>query len=420
MFQQIFERPHAIQRQLAGPLLEARQRYLTHCAAQGKARRTLREIAYYQLIAIDYLKLSEQGLITRAEIQVAADRWAQRPSQTHLLKDDASSLSKARFINHATHWLDFLGRLQQPPSRPHPFAPFVSAFTEFMRVERGLSAETIKYRGREIELFLAEVCLQPGSLAQLTVAQIDAALIEKVHQASYARRTIQTLASTLRAFFRYAEQRAWCQHGLADAIKAPRVFRHETLPFSPAWEDVQRLLKNTEGDSPVDIRDRAILLLLTVYGLRSGEVWRLQLDDLDYQQEILHLRRSKGGQSQPLPLTQTVGEAILHYLKKVRPRVACRELFLTLRAPFRPLNRGAIFQIVNRRWRPLGVALAHHGPHSLRHACATRLINQGVSLKEIGDQLGHRDLETTRIYAKVDLTHLREVADFNLGGLSCD
>lgn len=420
MFQQLFERPHAIQRQLAAPLLEARRLYLAHCATQGLARRTLREIAFYQLIAIDYLHLGDQGLITTADITAAAERWAHRSPQTASSKDAASPLSKARFIKHATHWLDFLGRLYTPPAPLSPFAPYLRDFADFMRSERGLSEATIRSRCREVESFLREACDQPGALVQLTVSQIDATLLDKVQRAGYARRTIQTLAATLRAFLRYAEQQYWCRRGLADAIRAPRVFRHETLPFSPTWEEVQQLLETTAGTQAGDLRDRAILLLLVTYGLRAGEVGRLQLDDLDWQRELLHLRRVKLGQPQQLPLTQTVGEAIVRYLKEVRPRTACRQLFLTLRAPWRRLTPGAIFQLVNRRWQPLGVALAHHGPHALRHACATRLINQGVSLKEIADQLGHRDLETTRIYAKVDLTRLRAVADFSLGGLLCD
>lgn len=420
MFQQLFERPHAIQRQLDAPLLQARQLYLAHCATQGMARRTLREIAFYQLIAIDYLELADEGVITPAEITAAAARWARRSPQTSSLKDAASPLSQARFIKHATHWLDFLGRLHTPTAPLPPCAPYIRDFADFMRNERGLSEETISYRCRELESFLTEIGDPSAALAQLTVSQIDVTLLNKIQHAGYARRTIQTLAATLRAFFRYAEQRHWCRRGLADAIRAPRIFRHETLPFSPTWEEVQRLLQTTEGTHQVDLRDRAILLLLATYGLRSGEVRRLQLDDLDWQRELMHLRRVKLGQPQHLPLTHTVGEAILRYLKEVRPRTACRTLFLTIRAPWRPLTRGAIFQLVNRRWQPLGVAIAHHGPHALRHACATRLINQGVSLKEIGDQLGHRDLETTRIYAKVDLTRLRAVADFNLGGLLCD
>jgi integrase/recombinase XerD len=88
-----------------------------------------------------------------------------------------------------------------------------------------------------------------------------------------------------------------------------------------------------------------------------------------------------------------------------------------MRAPFRPLTSIALWPVVARRLQKLGLSLRHRGPHSLRHACATRLINEGLSLKEVGDHLGHRDPETTRIYAKVDLIRLREVASFDLGGL---
>ncbi|MBS4095469.1 MAG: tyrosine-type recombinase/integrase [Sulfuricella sp.] len=420
MFQELFKDPHAIQRKLTGPLLDARLRFLTHCAEQGFARGTLREIAIYQSIVIDYLKLSDTGSVTRAEIEAAARRWAERHADTHSTEDASSPRSKARFINHAIHWLGFLGRLETTVSPPHPFVHFVAEFADFMREERGLSPETINYRCREVDNYLAQLCGQQRSLSDLTITHIDEVLLYRVNEAGYARCTVKTHASTLRAFFRYAEQRGWCQCGLADAIKAPRVFRLETLPFSPSWEDVQRLLASSNGARPVDIRDRAILLLLAVYGLRAGEVQRLQLKDLDWEHELLHIRRGKRGPVQQLPLSHTVGEAILRYLREVRPRTTCREVFLTIPVPFRPLTSGVISQIVSHRWQPLNVTLEHRGSHSLRHACATRLINQGVSLKEIGDQLGHRSLEATRIYTKVDLAHLREVADLNLGGLLCD
>jgi site-specific recombinase XerD len=85
--------------------------------------------------------------------------------------------------------------------------------------------------------------------------------------------------------------------------------------------------------------------------------------------------------------------------------------------PYRPLTSSAIFQIVSKRLKPLKLNLKHHGPHALRHACATRLINEGISLKEISDHLGHRSMESSRIYAKVDLSQLRKVADFEIGDL---
>lgn len=224
-----------------------------------------------------------------------------------------------------------------------------------MRVERGLSSETIKHRCRDLKLFLPQVCDQDHSLAQLTISQIDAALIDKVNQAGYARCSIRSLTSTLRAFFRYAEQRGWCQRGLADAIKTPRVFRHETLPLSPSWDDVQRLIGSAAGACPADIRARPILLLLAVYGLRSSEICQLQLDDLDWERELINLKRVKQGPSQQLPLTHRVGEAILRYLREARPRATCPELFLTLRAPFRPLTRDTIYVIVSRSPFPLHI-----------------------------------------------------------------
>jgi site-specific recombinase XerD len=94
-----------------------------------------------------------------------------------------------------------------------------------------------------------------------------------------------------------------------------------------------------------------------------------------------------------------------------------RAVFLCSRAPIRPLGRSAVWPIVAERLRRLGVASPHRGPHAIRHACATHLLAQGLSLKEIGDHLGHQRPDTTRIYAKVDLTGLRRVADFDMGGL---
>lgn len=419
MFQRLYEHPHALKRYLSTALLDERLRYLTHYAEQGAARTTLRQIANYQLTIIDYLKLSEMRAITRTEIETAAERWAHYRAGL-LGKDGFLPKPKNIFMTHCTHWLNFLGWLATTASPPHPFAQFISEFVDFMREERGLSSQTIRNRCRVLEVYLEQICAEQVSLSDLTITHIDDILLHRINQMKYSRTTIKKYASVLRAFFRYAEQRGWCRHGLADAIKAPRVYVHETRPYSPTWEDVQRLIASTNSSCRKDIRDRAILLLLAVYGLRAGEVRRLQLDDLDWEHELLHIRRVKQGPVQQLPLSHTVGEAVLRYLREIRPRSTFREVFLSLRAPISPLTSPCIAAIVSSRWQPLDVTLEHYGPHSLRHACATRLINEGVSLKEIGDQLGHRDLGTTQIYAKVDLTHLREVADIELGGLLCD
>jgi integrase len=233
-------------------------------------------------------------------------------------------------------------------------------------------------------------------------------------ECGWARCTVQSQAQHLRGFLRYAETHGWpC--GLPEAIQSPRVFSQTSLPLGPTWADVRRLLATTEGDRPGDIRDRAILLLLAVYGLRADEVRRLRLDSFDWERERLAVACPKSRQTRTFPLCRSVGDAVLRYLKEVRPRSAYREVFLSLRFPIRPL--GNMWRVVAKRLRALGVSLPHHGPHSLRHACASHLLAQGLSLKEIGDHLGHRDPESTRIYAKIDMAGLRQVADSDLGGL---
>ena len=227
-----------------------------------------------------------------------------------------------------------------------------------------------------------------------------------------------TYAYILRSFFRYAETRGWCAPGLAAGIVPPRVYTGEQLPAGPTWDQVQRLCADAEGDSRTQIRDRAILLLFAIYGLRAGELCRLQLDDVDWEAEIIRFTRSKSQlRIQIYPLVGPAGDAILRYLKMARPQCEARQIFLSLKAPIRPLGNSALWQIVRRRLRRLDLAPAHQGPHALRHACATHLLSQGLSMKEIGDHLGHRHPAATSVYAKVDLPGLRQVTDFSLEGL---
>lgn len=315
------------------------------------------------------------------------------------------------------NWLRFWGRLQASGTRPHPFAHVVADFASYLDQEKGLAPRTIITRCWVVKDFLGRALHPNRALRAFTIRQIDEVLARKGTEGGYSRRGIQSYASGLRSFFLYAEQQNLCRRGLADAIKAPRIYRNETLPASPSWEDVQRLLANTEGNSSSSIRDRAILMLLVVYGLRAGEVRSLCLEDIDWENDRFHLKRSKTRRTQTLPLTATVGSAILRYLRKVRPRAAFREVFLTLPSPFRPLTSSAVYEIVRHHWQFLGPAVRPRGPHALRHACATRLINCGLTLKEIGDLLGHHKVDSTRIYTKVDLPHLRQVADVDLGGL---
>jgi integrase/recombinase XerD len=222
----------------------------------------------------------------------------------------------------------------------------------------------------------------------------------------------------LRAWFGYCEQRGWARAGLADAILSPRVYRQEGLPLGPTWDAVDRVLAETGAEDPASLRDHAIILMLSVYGWRSGTVRRLRLDDIDWAHDRIRFIHSKSRREETAPLEARVGNAIARYLREGRPSSDTRIVFLTLRAPYRPLSAGGLYNVVKSRLAKQGLPRSGCGPHGLRHAYARHLVESGRSFKEVGDHLGHRSPDATRIYAKVDLTSLRKVAFEDLGGLA--
>jgi site-specific recombinase XerD len=420
MFDRLFTSPRGLARHRDGPLAEERCRYLAHCAALRMTPGALRVIAAYTLSIAKTLRLADRPgeLVTRAEIEAGADRYVRLSSRRHPRrpKKRKGGFLWRSFKSYAVRWLTFLGRLQRQVVE-QPYGDRVAQFADHLRQERGLAPLTIAYSKRTLSQFLGRMGAAQLRFKTLTVAQVNQLLAEQVRDGGYARRTVSRWASVLRGFFAYAERQGWCRPGLAAAIRAPRVYRFAGLPTGPSWDDVQRLLAAADGDRPTDIRDRALLLLLAVYGLRAGEVRALRLEDFDWKQELLHVPHGKRQKPRTYPLSHSVGDAVLRYLREVRPRTDHREVFLLLRAPFQPIGRGCLAHVVRDRLRALGLTLPHYGPHALRHACATHLLSQGLSLKEIGDHLGHRSPESTRVYAKVDLAALRSVGDLGLEGL---
>jgi integrase len=175
-------------------------------------------------------------------------------------------------------------------------------------------------------------------------------------------------------------------------------------------EDVERLLQSIDQDDPRGRRDYAIVLLLARLGLRAGEVAALCLEDIDWDAGELVVH-GKGGGVERLPLPWDVGEAVSAYLHDARPPCSIRQVFVCRRAPRRAFHDGnAVGTIVRRALARAHLHPAHRGAHLLRHSLATRLLRDGASLVEIGELLRHHNLDTTRIYAKVDEHTLGKLA----------
>lgn len=414
MFEKLYKYGRVIARHREGPSAYERERYLSHRMEEGAGRASLLHLATELLVIAREIALTGQREIGRDEITAAAIGWARRQRARH--RTLSERWSRDLFIVTAIGWLRFLRRLRCEEVEARPFSHRLDDFTRFLVDERGLSAITVRNYCWYASRLLTWLEDKKRPFSEISHADIDDFLV-RMGRDGWGRVSLATSAKALRAFFRHAKLRGWCNPCLADAIESPRIFRQENLPLGPAWKDVERLISITSSDVALDIRDRAILMLLAVYGLRSSEVRNLRLEDIDWRREIVVVRRSKQRRVQEYPLTRTVGNTIIRYLKEVRPSSAYREVFLTLKSPIKPLSPGGLYHVTRSRFLKLGIVAQHHGPHALRHACATHLMAEGFNLKEIGDHLGHRSNQATLCYAKVDLAGLRKVAEFDLGGL---
>jgi integrase/recombinase XerD len=415
MFEKLFGKVSDVVYHRIGPYVIERQRFLQHCQEQGFGKRALEQMAGVLLTAATDLQAHGGLEVDQARLEAAANRIEE-------VRSGAGFGRTARhyrrvFLRVTSRWLRFIGYLQRPASCPRPYAALRDDFAQWMSEERGLSSGTIKNRRWHVGRFLDWLHDRGRRVADLILPDLDSYL-QHLHAKGLSRVAIRIHINAVRAFIRHAERRGWCATGLADALHGPHIYREQGLPLGPSWKDVSKLIEDATSDTAVDIRDRAILLLFAVYGLRAGEVANLRLEDIDWEHDRLTVRRSKPGRSQVYPLVPVVGRAIIRYLKAARPRCAFRELFLKILAPIGPMTSKSLYSVVAHRIKRPGIQAPHRGPHVLRHACAGHLLARGLSLKEIGDHLGHRSLESTRVYAKVDLRGLREVAAFDLGGLA--
>lgn len=304
------------------------------------------------------------------------------------------------------------------PPKVAPVGPDEIAEQELLRnydawmVElRGLSASTRERARYEASLLLGWLRDRGQSLATLTIADLDAYTASRY--ASMRRNSKATAVSSLRGVLRYLRISDLLSADLADMVEGPPIYALEGIPSTVRRDDVDRALEAARRDhSPVGRRDYAILMLLSTYGMRAGEIAGLCLSDIDWRHERLRVRHSKTGACSELPLLRAPADALLDYLKHARPETAHREVFLRTQAPYRPLRRGgAIYSTVRRRLEAVGVTLTgKRGPHVFRHSRAVSLLDGGIPIKVIGDVLGHRSEQSTAVYLKLATADLRAVA----------
>ena len=407
MFETLVCTDLALARHRAGPLSEERDRYLRHCADQGGTRESLRSKARAILRVAERMSPEDIGHVDASRLHEIACRST--------CADTTAATTVATLVNCARPWLKYLDWWHEPVQLI-PFASTLDEFVSWMRDERGLTPCTIDQWRRQAASFLRWCGHTDRDLAMLQPMDVDAYFVT-VGAQRWSRISAGHIAKMLRVFLRHAASIGACSATLADSIPGHRQSALESLPYALSWDDVRRVIAGADANTERDIRDRAILLLLCIYGLRRGEVAALRLDQIDRVGGRLHIWRLKRRQPQVYPLVSSVAQALGRYIDDARPAVAHAEVFIRTQAPRLPISGGAIYSMVNRRLCALGIQAAHLGPHALRHSCAAKLLAAGLTLKEIGDHLGHRSTAATMTYTKIDMASLRQVGDFDLGGL---
>lgn len=283
-------------------------------------------------------------------------------------------------------------------------------YETWLREERGLataSIDALMWEGRNFLVWQLDRH-GPDSLMAMTVSDIDRYMdTRSPHQ---TRRSVKDVAERLRSMLRYLHRTGRVSIDLSPHVIAPLLYAYEGVPSILTPDQVTAVLQSSgEDKTPTGLRDHAILQLLATYGLRSGEICNLRIEDIDWRAEVIRIRHTKTRANSFLPLMAPVGEAVLAYLQTGRPVTNAREIFVRTRAPYRKL--GMLANMVRRRLTTAGITPAgKSGSHIFRHARAVEMLRAAVPQKVIGDLLGHRSTESTAPYLKLATEDLRAIA----------
>ena len=290
-------------------------------------------------------------------------------------------------------------------SIPRPKPRLLLRYERYLKEVRGV--RELKPQLCTVGCFLAFLKKLGIAPARVSKREIDLFISEQGRH--YTKRTVASIASFLRAFFRYLAARGVVGEDLARFVERPRVVREERDPRFLKTYQVKQVLDDVDRSTLAGKRDYALLMLLASYGLRSCEIQGIRLEDIHWKAGKLAIRHRKCGDTIELPLLPHVAAALVEYLR-VRPQNQHRHLFLNSFKPFRPLDGSGIAVVCQRALRHADITVARPGSHTFRYSHAQALFQAETPLFEIASILGHRDYRTTLGYLHIAVHPLREVA----------
>lgn len=400
--EQIFRRESVRARILGNPLGPFLQQYIAYLKARGHKPNSVHQYVF----ALEHFgNWLGAGAISHESVDEFVSRHIPRcrckkpaPCTSHCIRAALNRLLEMRGL-----------------SRPDVVEPAVVArllreYETHLLVVAGLAESTAHYRLRHARDLLQHFMVQHASQLRGW---------EATELADYVARTGrrwkpgggQQLASSVRSFLRFLLFKGLVRRDLATAIPSFANWRLSSLPAVVERTKLEKLLAAVDPATPIGMRDRGALLCMIDLGLRASDVAAITADGVDLPGNVLRLSHAKERRMTELPMTKRLALALRRYLREGRPPSASGVLFVIHRAPIgQPLKPIGIRDIVVRYAAQAGMTELIRGTHIIRHSVASSMINAGASIKDIADLLGHRSIDTTAIYAKVDMRSLTDVA----------
>lgn len=331
-----------------------------------------------------------------------------RASESGNLGNTSSSLRALRRV------YEVMGT-QLPPWKPMkrrapPESTVLRGYATHLLQHRGNPEVTVHKKLDHVGKLIAHLAASGKSWRQMRLPDIDTFLIQCAR--TYSRATTADMASTVRSFARFLLTSGRISVDLADAVISPVQPQFERPRRAWPWEDVQRLLHAVDTSTARGLRDHALLLMMSTYGLGAGEAIRLQLQDIDWTAGTLQMSRPKTGVTYVLPLLPAVGKVLARYLRHGRPaHTPTRHVFVQVKVPFAALTcSSAVRHILVKHAKAAGIQATYLGSHVLRHSNAARQLDVGTQPRVLTELLGHRDSQSLSAYVRIATQPLRDVS----------
>jgi integrase/recombinase XerD len=410
MLERLAVRPHICRQIRSGPLGPWIEGFLLKLTTNGYATSVIRRHVRAVVVFGDWLvrhRIAVSDIDERVVAQFvgARARWRCPSRRNGRLPTVASGVRAL-----AAHlWTDAIASPAAPVESESEQGQWLRRFDEHLQHVRGTSAGTRRIYCRYARALLTScVGTSIPDWSALTASAVTDFV--RTQTARLSPSACRAPLTATRTFLRFLITAGVLPSGIDGAVPTVRQWKQAPLPPALSDEDVQRVLASVDATSAAGARDRAVLLLLTRLGLRASDVAALTVDAIDWRNGHLRLAPGKNRRERLLPLPVDVGTALVAVLRSRPPAAPRGVLFLRARPPVRPLSAGTVTGIAQRALRRADLTVPRFGAHVFRHTVASQWVQRGVSMKTIADLLGHADLETTAIYAKLDVATLATVA----------